>query len=289
MLSLRTSLMVGLGLSGLGLFALPHFPISPPPDLPVVEDRTAMVGALKDKIAQGKPLIVHVFVPLCDNAHQGIVKVNASLGNGQNPKTNLYWGAGYGVKTHFKRSAEWKTVLDGPPGTPNLLDRVVFSRKMANGAIVYLIADAYDGSAMGACIADFYGSLAGQKTGKIDVAGQSIGAWCEADLLVLNGHNGLMDVDVELPRVTENKAQDAMVIACASQGYFLEPLRSLGDYPLITTTGLLAPEAYVLKAAVESWAELKDGAAVRVAAGTAYNQYQKCGIKGATNLFKTGW
>jgi len=53
---------------------------------------------------------IHVFVALCDNKYQGIVPVPASLGNGQNSKSNLYWGAAYGVKTYFNKSSEWKLV-----------------------------------------------------------------------------------------------------------------------------------------------------------------------------------
>ena len=51
---------------------------------------------------------IHVFVALCDNVHQGIVPVPVSIGNGQKPSTNLYWGCGYGIKTYFKKSQEWK-------------------------------------------------------------------------------------------------------------------------------------------------------------------------------------
>ena len=54
------------------------------------------------KIEKKEDLFVHVFVPLCDNEHQGIVPVNKSLGDGFNPHSNLYWGALYGVKTHLK-------------------------------------------------------------------------------------------------------------------------------------------------------------------------------------------
>jgi hypothetical protein len=42
--------------------------------------------------------VVHVFVALADNQHQGIVPVPAKLGNGDSPLTNLYWGATFGVK-----------------------------------------------------------------------------------------------------------------------------------------------------------------------------------------------
>ncbi|HEX6730669.1 MAG TPA: hypothetical protein VF074_11680, partial [Pyrinomonadaceae bacterium] len=40
--------------------------------------------------------VIHVFVALADNVNQGIVPVPPSLGNGDNPATNLYWGAAFG-------------------------------------------------------------------------------------------------------------------------------------------------------------------------------------------------
>ncbi len=46
--------------------------------------------------------VIHTLVGLCDNIHQGIVPVSESLGNGQDPKSNLYWGAAYGIKTYFQ-------------------------------------------------------------------------------------------------------------------------------------------------------------------------------------------
>ena len=51
----------------------------------------------------------------------------------------------------------------------------------------------------------------------------------------------------------------------------------------------MAPEAYVLKAAVDGWILGEDGAKVRQRAAEAYNKYQKCGMKGALRLFVTGW
>jgi hypothetical protein len=40
--------------------------------------------------AQPKIRVVHVFVALADNAHQGIVPVPARLGNGDDAAANLY-------------------------------------------------------------------------------------------------------------------------------------------------------------------------------------------------------
>jgi hypothetical protein len=87
---------------------------------------------------------------------------------------------------------------------------------------------------------------------------------------------------------SENK-REVIILACASKQYFGEPLMRTGARPLLWTTGLMAPEAYVLKAAVDGWVNREDGASVRSRAAKAYNAYQNCGLTGATRLFATGW
>ena len=64
-----------------------------------------LIGASNLLVSQR---LIHVFVALCDNENQGIVKVPKGIGNGQDPGTNLYWGCGYGVKTVFTRDKSWK-------------------------------------------------------------------------------------------------------------------------------------------------------------------------------------
>ncbi|WP_176700834.1 hypothetical protein [Gilliamella sp. Fer4-1] len=40
-----------------------------------------------------KAKVIHVLVALCDNKYQKIVPVPKAIGNGQDPKSNLYWGS----------------------------------------------------------------------------------------------------------------------------------------------------------------------------------------------------
>ncbi|HEX8651715.1 MAG TPA: hypothetical protein VF708_12820 [Pyrinomonadaceae bacterium] len=69
--------------------------------------------ASSDKtIARNSGRLIHVIVALCDNEYQGIVPVPASLGDGDDPQTNLYWGAGYGVKSFFKKSKDWTLISE---------------------------------------------------------------------------------------------------------------------------------------------------------------------------------
>lgn len=253
-------------------------------------DRTAIQKRLAQKKANGEPWIAHVIVPLCDNDNQGIVPVNASLGNGQNTRTNLYWGAGYGIRTHFKRTSDWITQLDEVPRTAHLLDRVVWEKSFPGGQKVILVADAYDGAYMKQALDDFFAYLAGTKSCTLSLNdGRTIQAGKGADLIAFNGHNGLMDVGIEVPANRDGIPKDAVMIACISHSYFKEALEYAGGYPLLGTTGLMAPEAYVMRAVLDAWGGGKSGAEIRLAAGAAYHKYQKCGIKGATNLFKTGW
>ena len=108
-------------------------------------------------------------------------------------------------------------------------------------------------------------------------------------MLVFNGHNGLMDTDVDIVYDHDEVEKEAIAIACVSAPYFKEYLQAVNAYPTLMTNHLLAPEAYVLENVFDAWTLLQNEKKIHHAAGSAYNQYQKCGLKGAKRLFKTGW
>lgn len=252
--------------------------------------RNEIKERLAEKIKNKEDLFVHVFVPLCDNEHQGIVPVSKNLGDGFNPSSNLYWGALYGVKTHLKKHRDWSLTktIKKPYDNDIILERVIF-KKVSNGQNVYLVADAYRGDKMEDCLMDHANSIAGKSKDNISIDDLKINIRGNADLLFFNGHNGLMDMEIPIIENTDSIKKDAVAIACASHGFFTQHLPYSGGYPLLMTTNLLAPEAYVLEAIVSEWAKGSDGKIVADAAGRAYNQYQKCGYKGARRLFKSGW
>lgn len=252
-------------------------------------DRKASLNRMTSKIKNGKPLVVHAKIPLCDNDHQGIVPVNAKLGNGFNLHTNLYWGALYGIKTHFKKNKEWTLLSSKKKINKAILERVIFYKKYPNNTEVYLIADAYQGDQMDACLNDFIRAVSGKQKSNIPINNQTIGIDGHADLIIFNGHNGLMDQDLDFYKSEDDRVRDVAVIGCVSHKYFKDHLNYAKGYPLLMTTNLMAPEAYVMEAVISSWAQLKEGPAIRVATGKAYHKYQNCGLKGATRLFKTGW
>jgi hypothetical protein len=224
--------------------------------------------------------VVHIVVALADNRYQGIVPVAASLGDGDVPSRNLYWGAGYGVKTFFQKSQEWVLAGRCQPGRAPVLERCVFRHKRED---VYLVADAYRGREIKQAVSDFLAFAAGRE--REQVAGAAT-----ADLVVYVGHDGLMDFALDrYPDSADDKRRDAIILACASKQFFTGALRRTGARPLLWTTGLMAPEAYVLEAALAGWVRNETAEQIRLRAAQAYDKYQHCGVKAARRLFATGW
>ncbi len=246
--------------------------------------------AAADVLPAGQaPKVIHAFVALCDNRHQGIVPVPAALGNGEDPANNLYWGALYGVKTYFKKSPHWK-LLTAVNHSKLVLERCVFKHREKN---IYLVADAYRGKQIKRTVVDFLNAASGQSTGAVSVTngGRKIklkthGA---SALLVYVGHNGLMDFNLpELPKKKDESVRQAIILACRSRQYFSKAIVQSGAKPLLWTTGLMAPEAYTLEGALEGWVSEEGGARICLRAAQAYNKYQKCGLKAAKRLLVTG-
>lgn len=229
---------------------------------------------------------IHIFVALCDNKYQGIVPVGAKMGNGQDPNTNLYWGWGYGVRTHFKNSKEWKFLrlqkLDSIR-----LERIVFKHATKN---YYLVADAYDGQYIKQCTKEFLYGCSGQNKDTIQIDNRTIGISGNSKLLCYIGHDGLMDFQLnESFANTDNKERDCIILACISRTYFTPVLKETKAYPLLWTSGLMGPEAYTVHDAITGYVNNESNEEIRTRAALAYSKYTKCSFKAARNLLVTGW
>lgn len=230
--------------------------------------------------------VIHVLVSLCDNKYQGIVKVPKAIGNGQDPHNNLYWGCGYGVRTYFKRSKDWKEVKRHRVDSIRL-ERIVFKHTTKD---YYLVADAYDGRYIKQCTIDLLNASAGIKKDTIIVNNKVLGINGNADIVAYIGHNGLMDFS--LPNVYKNadsKKRQVMILACASRQYFKPYIQAAEANPLLWTTHLMAPEAYTLYDALTTYINGGTDAEVRNSAAAAYAKYQKCSLKAAKNMLVTGY
>ena len=210
---------------------------------------------------------IAVFVGLADNATQGIQKVGAKIGDGNVPEENLYWGCSEGLKAVFRASAKWKLEQRVvATGDPRILERMVF--RHANPDAV-LVAEAWRGANLRECYEAFQQAA---------VSGQQ-------DLVAFIGHNVLMDTRIALPATKAAKPTDAVVLCCLSESYFRARLEASGLRPMLLTTQLMYPGAFLLHDALEAWLAGKDRAAMRKAAGSAYARNQHLSQAAATGVF----
>lgn len=243
----------------------------------------------RTSVAETSPRVVHVFVALADNQHQGIVPVPPTLGNGNEPQRNLYWGAAYGVKTFFKSSEEWQMLFCDRGPKDAILERCVFKNREEE---VFLVADAYQGSEIKSAVTDFLSAAAGKTSenirARVNSTEVSIDAGGAADLVAYVGHDAFMDFQIPpIAGAKGNKPRRTIILACASKAFFSPYIRQTGAQPLLWTTGLMAPEAYTLKAALSGWIAQEDDEAIRHRAARAYDKYQRCGSRAALKLFAT--
>ncbi len=210
---------------------------------------------------------IAVFVGLCDNATQGIVKVGAKIGDGNKPDDNLYWGCSDGLKSFFKASRRWKLEKrETATGDERILERLTFRHVSAKAV---LVAEAWRGSNLKDCY------LASEKA---MLSGEN-------QLVAFIGHNVLMDTAIEAPAEKAAGKTDAIVLCCISDRYFRKRLEQAGIRPVLLTTQLMYPGSFILHDALEPWLAGKDRKALRTAAGTAYARNQKIKTAAATGVF----
>jgi hypothetical protein len=212
---------------------------------------------------------IRVFVALADN-RQGIAPVPAKIGNGDDPENNLYWGCDDGLKSYFSRStSQWIRITSQKHASPYVLERLTLRHKMHGYT---LIADAYAGLKIREAITDYCRTTTGPKD--------------KAALTAYIGHNGLMNFSApNLPSPMAPALTPTIVLACKSDAYFTKLLQNLGASPLLMTTQLMYPGAFILHDALESWFAGKDKEEIRLAAARAYAKNQHISVKSASGIF----
>lgn len=217
-------------------------------------------------LVQADPKQVRVFVALCDNKTQGIQPVGEKIGNGDDPDSNLYWGCSDGFGSFFSRSKQWKVMASDKDVSATILRRLSL---MHTAGDIELVADAYRGSGIRQCLKDFEEAASSNKF----------------DVVAFIGHNGLMDLDLEVPKMADGNDTKVVVLCCHSESYFGPRLRTLGCRPILMTKQLMYPGSFLLHAVLEKWRAGGSPADIRVAAATAYAKNQKISVRAATGVF----
>jgi hypothetical protein len=233
-----------------------------------------LLALLLTATAVAEPARIHVFVALADNASEGIIPVPAKIGDGNDPKGNLYRGCSEALPPVFKESRDWRLVSTAAGPKANILERVVFVHRSGKYEV---IADAYRGSAIMECTTDFFAALASDAPVE------------RVPLVAYIGHDGLMDF--ALPEVATAKrgpGREVIALCCKSRDYFGPHLRAVNAKPVLLTTQLMYPGGFLLRAALDGWIAGETPAQIRQRAATAYARNQKISVKAAAGVFAKG-
>lgn len=225
---------------------------------------------------------IHIFVALADNASQGLVPVPAKIGDGDKPDANLYWGCDEGVQAWFSRSKRWQRIAGAVPPQPDILERLVFRHTNKD---VWLVADAWRGREIRRCLQGYVRAAAGEDVEEVRMGDVVLNAGGASALVAYIGHNGLMEFEVEWLARQPHTPKPAITLCCLSQSYFSEKLRQAGARPLLSTTQLMYPGAFILHDALEAWLRDPNCHSVREAAGRAYAKNQGISLKAASGVF----
>ncbi len=237
-------------------------------------------------------IVVHVVVPLCDNAQIDCGSTRA--GAPADLEHNLYWGAVFGHKRHFSRKASAFRLVSTSRDVPGVLERVVFRRETAGKPFgrdspvgVVLVLDAVHGERIDAAVDAAY--RAAERGERVTFREGEADQTLKVDVIGFAGHNRMMD-GKEPPPALDKKDETVMpipsfVLACRSRAYWQEPLEARGSVPLVLTRDLVAPEGYVLEALVDGLARNEARPAIRKRVVAAYAKWQRIEEKVAGGIF----
>ncbi|MEA3211134.1 MAG: hypothetical protein QOE70_4191 [Chthoniobacter sp.] len=229
-----------------------------------------VLGGLLPIRLQAEPE-VRVIVALADNASQGILPVPAEIGNGDDPANNLYWGCSEGLKSVFSASRDWKRTEVIPNPAPAVLERCVFVHRSGR---LRLVADAYRGSQIRQGTVDFFAALSSDQPAT------------ELPLVAYLGHDGLMDFALpESATAGRSSQRAAIVLCCKSDAFFGPHLERIGARPILMTTQLMYPGAFILKAVLDGWMAGESREQLRERAARSYAANQKISVKAARGVF----
>ena len=244
---------------------------------------SSLYDDLAPELADGRPLVVQVHVPLCDN---DVLRCGRGrLGDGEDPEGNLYWATSGGFRGWFgRKGSPWRLVRHIPAPEEDVIEVRVWRRTVSPGAAlrargvkkaipVYVVAYAWRGESIERAMKAYATDLFGTTARRIALPGGTVlAAGGAARLVAFVGHNGWMDVsDFSWPRAPRKAGRKATIaVACITEDYLVPAVPDERRVPLLFTRSLLFAGAHAFEGAVSAFAAGDSLAGIRESAVRAY-------------------
>jgi hypothetical protein len=235
------------------------------------------------ELASGRPLVVQVHVPLCDN---DVLRCGRGrLGDGEDADGNLYWATSGGFRGWFgRKGSPWRLVHHMSAPEEDVIEVRVWRRKVTPGPAlqargvkkpltVYVVAYAWRGESIARAMSAYAADLFGGRARRIALpGGEVLAAGGAARLVAFVGHNGWMDdSDFSWPRAAKDAPRKATIaVACITEDYLVPAVPDERRVPLLFTRSLLFAGAHAFEGAVSAFAEGDSLAGIRESAVRAY-------------------
>jgi hypothetical protein len=266
------------------------------------------LGQLYDRIAadlaSGRPLVTTVFVALCDNDTQGIVKVkNRRICRGDDPDQNLYWATAGGLAATL-RAAGWKRMTIDYFAKGDLAVKAIWHKRLAprgalrergivSGVDTYIVGLGYRGSEIRKAMTDYLRAVNQDDDRPESVADVRLRAGGASQLVGYIGHDYFYDVDDPRPLLSLRNGDSVLhkgtfALSCTGHRLIRPAIRRGNAHILMLNRTLGFPGAWTAEAIVAAIAEGQDARAIHRSAAAAFAKGQGISLPSALGSFAYG-
>jgi hypothetical protein len=267
-------------------------PVSPPAESrshkgAITPDAAAFAASIVQAIQRQGHITVTVHVALADQRVPGIP---AEFADGDDPSSNLYWGALYGVETHLANAAGWRRAYSDQGTGGGVVRRVVFHRQAEVAANwqsrgvtrpfdIYLLANAWPPSQTVAAMEQPLRDALTDDQAVLQVDGVDLTFGGGSVMTGYVGPNRMADRYWDpfegLAPTARGRRMGVFYICSMSAVYLHQPVVDHGLYSVLFARQAIVPEAYILEGVLQALAagELDEGFVA--AAAAQYARYQR--------------
>lgn len=266
------------------------------------------LGQLYDRIAgelvAGRPLVVTVYVALCDNDSQGIVKVkNRRICQGDRPDENLYWAAAGGLSATL-RKAGWQRLGVDYFSDGELAVKAIWRKRVrAGGAVrgrgvtgevpIYLVGLGYRGSHIRVAMIDYLLAVNGDAERTERAAGLELRAGGASHLVGYIGHDYFYDIDDPRPLLALRGGASVLhkgtfALSCTGHRLIRPAIARPNAHILLLNRTLGFPGAWTAEAIARAVAAGASARAIYQAAAAAFAAGQGVSLRTALGAFAYG-